>query len=90
MGEIERLCEEYQVDELSVFGSVLRREPGESSDIDLLVVFKPEARIGLEFVRLQRELSQVIGRNVDLVSKESLKPLIRDRVLAEAQVLYAA
>lgn len=84
------MCRKYQVRELSVFGSVLRSDFGERSDVDLLVTFRPEARIGYEFVALQQELSAVIGRKVDLVPKEGLKPLIRAQVLAEAQVLYAA
>ena len=90
MEAVERLCRKYQVSELSVFGSALRPDFSEHSDIDLLVLFKPEARIGFEFVALERELSEVIGRKVDLVPKDGLKPLIRDEVLAEAHVLYAA
>ena len=90
MDAIERLCREYQVAELSVFGSAVRPDFRKDSDIDLLVLFQPEARIGLEFWALEGELSEVIGRKVDLVPKEGLKPLIRDEVLAEAQVLYAA
>ena len=87
---IERLCRKYRVAELSVFGSALRPNFRNYSDIDLLVLFQPEARIGLEFWALERELAEAIGRKVDLVPKECLKPLIRDEVLAEAQVLYAA
>jgi len=90
MDAIERLCLKYRVAELSVFGSAVRPDFSEQSDIDLLVLFKPEARIGFEFVALQRELSEAIGRRVDLVPKNGLKPLIRDEVLAEAQVVYAA
>ena len=77
---IERLCRKYQVAELSVFGSALRPDFRKDSDIDLLVLFQPKARIGLEFWALERELSEVIGRKVDLVPKEGLKPLIRDEV----------
>ena len=90
MDAIEGLCRKYQVRELSVFGSAVRSDFGEHSDVDLLVLFEPEAQIGFEFVRLQRELEEVIGRKVDLVPKDGLKPLIRDEVLASAQVLYAA
>ena len=89
MDAIARLCRDYHVRELSVFGSALSPEFREQSDIDLLVLFEPEARIGFEFVELQRKLSEVIGRKVDLVPKDGLKPLIRDEILAQARVLYA-
>jgi predicted nucleotidyltransferase len=89
MAAIEELCRKYHVRELSIFGSALRPGFGANSDVDLLVLFEPDAAIGLEFVTLQRELSDAIGRRVDLVPKNSLKPLIRDEVLSEAQVLYA-
>ena len=87
---LEELCRKYQVSELSIFGSALRPDFKPGSDVDLLVLFQPGARIGLEFVRLQRELSELIGRPVDLIPKDCLKPLIRDHVLAQARVIYAA
>lgn len=88
---IGELCHRYQVQELSVFGSALGPNFRPDSDIDLLVTFKPEAQIGLiAFSRFQQELSDVLGRKVDLVPKGGLKPLIRDEILAQAQVLYAA
>jgi len=77
--------------ELSVFGSTARGNAGPHSDIDLLVVFQPDAAVGLiAFNRLRRELEAALGRRVDLVPKDGLKPVIRDEVLSEAQVLYAA
>jgi predicted nucleotidyltransferase len=85
---IAALCRKYRVSELSIFGSALRPDFGEHRDLDLLVTFKPDAAIGLEYVQLQRELAAVTGRQVDLVSKKGLKPVIREQVLAEAQVLY--
>jgi len=88
---ITRLCRQYQVGALAVFGSALRSDFGPESDLDFLVTFQPEADIGLiGFLRLQRELSEELGRKVDLVPKDALKPLIRDEILAQAQVLYAA
>ncbi len=88
---VAALCRKYQVRELSVFGSALRPDFSNDSDIDLLVTFKPEVQIGLiAFLRFQRELSEILGRKVDLVSRNGLKPLIRDEILAQAQVLYAA
>ena len=91
MEAVAKLCREYHVQELAIFGSALRPDFGPHSDIDLLVTFHPEARIGLmELCGLQAELSDLLGRNVDLVPKNGLKPLIREAVLSQAQVLYAA
>ena len=88
---IEELCQLYKVHELAMFGSVLTDRFSEKSDIDLLVEFKPEVKIGLiKFIQFQHELSALIARPVDLVPKAGLKPLIRQSVLDSAQVLYAA
>lgn len=88
---IARICLQYHVVELSVFGSMARGSAGPDSDIDLIVAFKPDATIGLiAFNRLRRELEGALGRRVDLVPKDGIKPLIRDDVLSEAQILYAA
>jgi len=85
------ICRRYSVRRLSVFGSVLREDFGPESDIDVLVEFEPEAPIGfLALSRLQRELSTLLGRRVDLVPRSGLKPAIRDAVLATEQVIYAA
>jgi len=84
------LCKEYGVKELSVFGSASGENFTSESDLDLLVEFKPYVHIGLmDFAALQRRLSELVGRPVDLVSKSGLNPLIRDEVLAQAKVLYA-
>ena len=85
------LCRQYHVRELSVFGSAARGEMRPDSDIDLLVEFIPEAKVNLfEYSGLMLDLSKLIGRKVDLVSKKGLKPLIRASVLKEARLLYAA
>jgi predicted nucleotidyltransferase len=89
MNEIAALCREYHVQELSVFGSALRDDFREDSDLDLLVLFDPDAGIGfLELAALQRKLAGVIGRPVDLVSKRGLNPVIRQEVLDSAMVIY--
>ena len=85
------LCKRYGVRELSLFGSAARGEMRADSDIDLLVEFLPNARVDLvEYAGLMLDLSQLLGRKVDLVSKNGLKPLIRASVLEEARLLYAA
>jgi len=84
-------CRKNQIRELSLFGSALRKDFRPDSDIDLLVVFEPDARIGLlAFARIQRELSELVGRRVDLVPKDGLKLHIRQSVIDSAKVVYAA
>jgi uncharacterized protein len=87
---IEQLCEKYGLVELSVFGSTARGQDRPDSDIDLLYVRGPRAVRGLAFLRLQTELEELLGRPVDLVPKNDLHWVIRERVLGEAEVLYAA
>lgn len=89
--KISEICRRYQVRELSVFGSAARGDMRPDSDIDLLVEFEPDARIGLfEFAGMEEELAALVGRKVDLVSKLGLKPRVRPFVLRDAIVLYAA
>lgn len=87
--EIDALCIKYQVEELSLFGSFVRGEENQNSDIDILVVFKPESSIGLfEYFDLQEELETLLERKVDLVPKGGLKPRLKQQVLKEAEVFY--
>jgi uncharacterized protein len=87
---LAEICERYSVQELALFGSVLRDDFRADSDVDLLVSFKPGTRMSLfRFVELQEELEALFGRKVDLVSKRGLKPVIRDEVLASSHVMYA-
>jgi uncharacterized protein len=88
---LAEICRRYQVRELSVFGSVLRDDFRKKSDVDVLVEFEPESHPTLfTLSRLQRELARLFRRRVDLGMKGSLRPLIRDEVLSQARVLYAA
>jgi predicted nucleotidyltransferase len=88
---ISEICQRYQVDELALFGSVLRKDFRNDSDVDVLVEFKPDAQIGfLALSRMQRELAAIFQHPVDLVPKAGLKPKIRQEVLATMKVLYAS
>lgn len=88
---IATLCQEHHVQELSFFGSVLRDDFRADSDIDMLVLFAPDARIGcLAFGASNRGPTNALGRRVDLVSKRGLHPAIRQNVLDSAQVIYGA
>lgn len=72
----------YHVRQLGVFGSVARDEQTEDSDVDILVEF--DSPIGFfEFVRLENQLSKMLNKKVDLVSKKALKPSIREDILNE-------
>ena len=85
------LCQQHRVRYLSVFGSAARGEMRPDSDIDLLVEFLPGAEVSLlDHAGLMLDLSELLGRKVDLVSKNGLKPLIRESILGEAQLVYAA
>lgn len=89
--ELADLCRRYHIRQLAVFGSVLRDDFGPDSDVDVLVEFEPEAHIGfMALGRIQRELSTILQRPVDLVPKNGLKPKIRHAILSSAEVLYAA
>ena len=76
----------YHINSLEVFGSFLRGEEKEGSDLDLLVTFS-EAPSLFGFIRLENYLSDLLGVKVDLVMKDSLKPNIGERILAEAQLI---
>ena len=89
--EIAAFCRRYQIRELALFGSVLREDFGADSDVDVLIEFEPSARIGLiALARIQRELSALLRRPVDLVTRDGLKPLIKQSIVDSAEVIYAA
>lgn len=73
----------------SLFGSFLRGEQTQDSDVDVLIEFKPEAKIGLfEFVRLQRRLGEFVGRKIDLLTPASLSKFFKDQIINEAEIIY--
>ena len=89
--QIADFCQRWKVSELAIFGSVLRENFREDSDVDVLISFAPDAHIGLiGLSKMERELSDLLHRKVDLVTKGGLKSAIRDDILREAEVLYAA
>ena len=80
-----RILQEYGVKEIRLFGSVARGEAGSGSDVDLLVEFEPSAHIGMfEFSRLRRELSQLLGCEVDLATPDALHKAMKEDILREA------
>lgn len=88
---LRALCRKYRVKELAVFGSALGSDFRPDSDIDLFVEFEENAHIGfIKFAALQQELSEIFGRKVDLVPKRGIKNVIRDDIIAAAQIIHAA
>ncbi len=90
LDRLREVCERFGVARLDVFGSISRGDDRPDSDVDLLYSLAPDTRLGWGIEDLARELSAVLGRPVDLVSRRALNARLRDQVLAEAQTLYAA
>ena len=90
--DIIAFCRYHQIRELALFGSVLREDFSPDSDVDVLIDFEPggdEELTLLDLAGMQIELSKVLQREVDLVLRDGLKPLIKNEVLANLEVLYA-
>jgi predicted nucleotidyltransferase len=87
---IADFCREHRIRRLALFGSVLRDDFGPESDVDVLVEFEPDTHLGLRFFTLERELSIILGRKVDLNTPGFLSRYFRDEILAEAMNLYVA
>lgn len=78
------LKKRFKVKSIGVFGSYVRGEQKQGSDVDVLVEFEDDAEIGFfRFLELEEFLSQLLGVKVDLVSKDALKPYIGARILQE-------
>jgi uncharacterized protein len=87
--QVAAFCEHHGIRRLAVFGSALGDGFGTTSDVDLLVDFAPDRRVSLlDMVALERELTQIVGRPVDLRTPEDLSPYIRQRILDTARVIY--
>ena len=84
------LCQRHHIRRLAVFGSALRAGLHHPADLDILVEFVPGNPVGLRFITIQDELSEVFGRPVDLNTPAFLSRHFRDHVLAEAAPLYEA
>ena len=88
--KIAEFCRTNHIRRLALFGSVLRDDFRDDSDVDVLVEFDPGHVPGLAFVRLEMELSELLGRKVDLNTIGFLSDYFRDEVLAEAETQYDA
>ncbi|AFZ28787.1 DNA polymerase beta domain protein region [Gloeocapsa sp. PCC 7428] len=86
--EIYQLCQQHCIRKLALFGSVLCDDFTKDSDIDVLVEFEVGKIPGLAIVRMEDELSHLLGRVVDLRTPADLSCYFRDRVLQEAMIVY--
>ena len=89
--QIAEFCRHHHIRRFAFFGSVLRDDFRPDSDVDVLVEFEPGHRLGLfELIRMQQEFSDLIGREADFRTPEDLGRYMRNRVMAESEVQYAA
>ena len=91
--QINQFCRENQIQELAIFGSVLREDFNPDSDLDFLVVFDPKRKLSLmDLVGIQYQLEYLTGRNVDLIEKRSILNshnwIRRQNIFSTAQIIY--
>lgn len=86
---IRDFCQRHKIKNLAFFGSILGPDFKPESDVDVLVEFEPGYVPGFEFFSMQEELTEIIGRQVELHTPNFLSPHFREDVIKEAQVLYA-
>jgi hypothetical protein len=95
MEAIEAFCKRWAIREFALFGSVLRDDFRPDSDVDVMVTFDASARWGLlAIARMQRELAEIMGRQVDLVERAGVEQARnagrRQHILESARVVYTA
>lgn len=87
---IASFCRAHAVREMALFGSSVREDFRDDSDVDVLIDLRDDARIGfVAMQRMQDELAAIFGRRVDLVTRNGLNRHIRDDVFKQAEVIYA-
>jgi predicted nucleotidyltransferase len=87
--EIVNLLKENNVSMLGLFGSYARGEESEKSDIDIVIKFSKKNGL-LSLIRLKRELSEIIGKQIDLITEGSISPYLRKNIMNELKVIYNA
>ena len=90
--DVIKLCKKYYVVELSIFGSSLRDDFNENSDVDILVSFERNSNITLfDIIEIENEFTKLLNRKVDVVERESLKnPIRKNKILSTREIIYAA
>lgn len=89
---VAKFCQRNRICRLALFGSVLRDDFAPDSDADVLVEFQPDARVGLAFITIGEELSEILGRQVDLHTFRGIESnrnwLLRAEILGSAEAVY--
>ena len=93
--KVADFCRRHRIRQLALFGSVLREDFRPGSDVDVIIEFEPEAHYGLfHLVRMQRELEEILGREVDLVERSAIENsrnyIRRKAILSSAETVYAS
>ena len=91
--KVAEFCRRWEISELAFFGSVLRHDFGPDSDVDVLVTFSPRSEWSLlDHVAMEQELSALLGRNVDLLSRRAIERsqnwIRRKAILTTAELYY--
>jgi uncharacterized protein len=85
MSNASYLKEAFYVKELGIFGSFANGKQRKSSDVDVLVVFDKGHKDLFNYMRLKNSIEELVGRKVDLVIKEAVKPRLKDKILSEVE-----
>ncbi len=87
--KVAAFCQRNRIRRLAFFGSVLRDDFGPESDVDVLVEFESDARVGfITLAGMEIELSRILGRRAEMHTVKGLNPHFRDEVLTLAKVQY--
>ena len=90
--EIAAFCQRNRIRRMALFGSVLRDDFGPESDVDVLVEFEPDVRLGWQLFDVSEELGRILGRKADMHTFESIANkqnwLLREEILGSAEALY--
>ena len=87
VNKLIELCRQNGVIRIALFGSVARGEADPHSDIDLVVEFSKPISL-LEFTALERQLSEALGRKVDLLTEAAISPYLREKIKRDLRVIY--
>jgi len=89
VNKLIELCRQNSVVQIALFGSVARGEADQQSDIDLVVEFSKRISL-LRFTALERQLSEALGRRVDLLTEAAISPYLREKIKRDLRVIYEA
>ncbi len=85
--KIVSILKGYNAGSIAVFGSFARGDDKSDSDIDLVVKFDKKKSL-LSLIRIEREISETVGRKIDLLTEESIHPRLKERIKSDLRVLY--